>query len=153
MSRAVINLDRVKGHPYSFICEGADLEQGALIELAEINADGETYKAVAPTGDDGVSLGFHASVPLQYDERLTELDFYLAKGKVGRVYVWDKGDMVTIDETMFESVVAVGDYLVPKIGSFKFDKYNTETPNGTRIAKVMEKTTFFGQPCAVIQFV
>ena len=50
----------------------------------------------------------HASVCNQYDERLSEVDFELKAGKVGRAYQPVMGDIVTIPKV---AGVAVGNKL------------------------------------------
>ena len=50
----------------------------------------------------------HASVANQYDERLSEVDFELKAGRVGRAYQPVMGDIVTIPKV---EGVAVGDKL------------------------------------------
>ena len=112
----LIRLDIINGNPRSFVAE-ENLEQGLFLEIvgkAEnvhlgVEADYEAYavqKASAST--ERGQLMLHASVANQYDERLSEVDFVLEAGRVGRGYQPVMGDIVTIP--VIEDV-AVGDKL------------------------------------------
>ena len=100
----LIRLDIINGNPRSFVAP-AELEQGMFLEIigkaanAELGvvADYEAYKVqLASASTERGQLLFHASVANQYDERLSEVDFVLPKGKVGRGYQPVMGDIVTI---------------------------------------------------------
>ena len=112
----LIRLDIINGNPRSFVAE-ENLEQGLFLEIvgkAEnvhlgVEADYEAYavqKASAST--ERGQLMLHASVANQYDERLSEVDFVLEAGRVGRGYQPVMGDIVTIPVV---EGVAVGDKL------------------------------------------
>ena len=112
----LIRLDIINGNPRSFVAE-ENLEQGLFLEIvgkAEnthlgVEADYEAYavqKASAST--ERGQLMLHASVANMYDERLSEVDFVLEAGRVGRGYQPVMGDIVTIP--VIEDV-AVGDKL------------------------------------------
>ena len=112
----LIRLDIINGNPRSFVAE-ENLEQGLFLEIvgkAEnthlgVEADYEAYavqKASAST--ERGQLMLHASVANQYDERLSEVDFVLEAGRVGRGYQPVMGDIVTIP--VIEDVT-VGDKL------------------------------------------
>ena len=99
----LIRLDIINGNPRSFVAN-ANLEQGLFLEIkgkaqnAELGAvDYEAY-AVELANADTVrgQLLLHASVVNQYDERLSEVDFVLEKGRVGRGYQPVMGDIVTL---------------------------------------------------------
>ena len=144
----VIRLDKVKGYPVSFENSIEKLEQGLFLELTGLsNGDYEAYavKLAGATPADTVVL--HASVPVMYDERLMEQDFVLENGKVGRAFIPERGDIVTIAENVFTGELAVGD-LVGCAGDGKLAK-----TGATKIAKVLEKEVFAGQPSVVIQFI
>ena len=100
----LIRLDIINGNPRSFVAP-AELEQGMFLEIigkaanAELGvaADYEAYKVqLADADTERGQLLLHASVVNQYDERLSEVDFVLPKGKVGRGYQPVMGDIVTI---------------------------------------------------------
>ena len=100
----LIRLDIINGNPRSFVAP-AELEQGMFLEIvgkaanAELGvaADYEAYKVqLANANTERGQLMLHASVANQYDERLSEVDFVLPKGKVGRGYQPVMGDIVTI---------------------------------------------------------
>jgi hypothetical protein len=119
----IINMDRCNyPNPVSFVCEEANgLQRGLLLEIvgkAEngIWLDGEDNEAfkvqLAPEGAVRGNLVIHTSVCLQYDERLDERDFVLAKGQVGRAHELNKGDEYTLPVDMVAGVDAIGDELV-----------------------------------------
>ena len=116
MAKKLIRLDIINGNPRSFVAP-AELEQGMFLEIigkaanAElgVEADYEAYKVqLASAGTVRGQLLLHASVANQYDERLSEVDFVLPKGKVGRGYQPVMGDIVTIAKI---DGVAVGNKL------------------------------------------
>lgn len=117
MAKKLIRLDIINGNPRSFVAP-AELEQGMFLEIigkAEnvelgVVADYEAYKVqLAGTSTARGQLLLHASVANQYDERLSEVDFVLPEGKVGRGYQPVMGDIVTIAKDLFTEEVAVGD--------------------------------------------
>ena len=67
---------------------------------------------LAPEGAVRGNLVIHTSVCLQYDERLDERDFVLAKGQVGRAHELNKGDEYTLPMDMVAGVDAIGDKVV-----------------------------------------
>ena len=114
--KKLIRLDIINGNPRSFVAPAA-LEQGMFLEIvgkAEnvelgVVADYEAYKVqLADADTERGQLLLHASVVNQYDERLSEVDFVLPKGKVGRGYQPVMGDIVTIAKI---DGVAVGNKL------------------------------------------
>ena len=114
---ALIRLDIVNGNPRSFVAP-ADIEQGLFLEIIGkaanvelgVEADYEAYKVqLAGANTKRGQLLVHASVANQYDERLSEVDFVLKNGKVGRGYQPVMGDIITIPVV---GGVQVGDELV-----------------------------------------
>lgn len=112
----LIRLDIINGNPRSFVAP-AELEQGMFLEIvgkaanAElgVEADYEAYEVqLANVDTERGQLMLHASVANQYDERLSEVDFVLPAGKVGRGYQPVMGDIVTIAKI---DGVAVGNKL------------------------------------------
>ena len=100
----LIRLDIINGNPRSFVAPAA-LEQGMFLEIVGkaknvelgVKADYEAYEVqLADASTERGQLLLHASVANQYDERLSEVDFVLPKGKVGRGYQPVMGDIVTI---------------------------------------------------------
>ena len=100
----LIRLDIINGNPRSFVAP-AELEQGMFLEIvgkAEnvelgVEADYEAYEVELASADTvRGQLLLHASVANQYDERLSEVDFVLEAGRVGRGYQPVMGDIVTI---------------------------------------------------------
>ena len=116
MAKRLIRLDIVNGNPRSIVCE-ENLEQGLFVKMvgrAEnthlgVEADYEAYKVEKCTGGEARGeIMLHASVANMYDERLSEVDFELEAGRVGRAYQPVMGDIVTIPVV---DGVAVGDKL------------------------------------------
>ena len=69
----VIRLDKVKGYPVSFKNSIGNLEQGLFLELKGLsNGDYEAYEVELAKATPTNTVVFHASVVVQYDERLIE---------------------------------------------------------------------------------
>lgn len=111
----LIRLDIINGNPRSFVAD-ANLEQGLFLEIkgkaqnVELGAvDYEAYTVELAKADTvRGQLLLHASVANQYDERLSEVDFVLEAGRVGRGYQPVMGDIVTLP---LVAGVQVGDKL------------------------------------------
>lgn len=144
----VIRLDKVKGYPVSFENSIENLEQGLFLELKGLsNGDYEAYEVELAKGTPTNTVVFHASVVVQYDERLMEQDFVLANGKVGRAFIPERGDIITVAENVVSGSVNVGD----KLGCVGDGKLGTS--GVTKIARVLDKENFAGQPSLVIEFI
>lgn len=112
---SLIRLDIINGNPRSFVAN-ANLEQGLFLEIkgkaqnVELGVvDYEAYAVELANADTARGqLLLHASVANQYDERLSEVDFVLEKGRVGRGYQPVMGDIVTLP---LVAGVAVGNKL------------------------------------------
>lgn len=144
----VIRLDKVKGYPVSFENSIENLEQGTFLELKGLSkGDYEAYAVAKATATPEDTVVVHASVPMMYDERLMEQDFVLANGKIGRAYIPERGDIITIAEKLIEGSVDVGN----KVGCTGEGKIGTT--GATKIAKVLAKENFAGQPSVVIEFI
>ena len=144
----VIRLDKVKGYPVSFENSIENLEQGVFLELTGLsNGDFEAYAVQLAGASAEKTVVFHASVPVMYDERLMEQDFVLGNGKVGRAFIPERGDIITIAESLFNGSVSVGN----KVGLAGSGKLGASADK--KIAVVLEKETFAGQPSVVIQFI
>jgi hypothetical protein len=144
----VIRLDKVKGYPVSFENSVENLEQGVFLELTGLsNGDFEAYSVQLAGASAENTVAFHASVPVMYDERLMEQDFVLGNGKVGRAYIPERGDIITIAENIVNGSVNVGD----KLGCVGDGKLGAN--GATKIARVLAKENFGGQPSLVIEFI
>lgn len=144
----VIRLDKVKGYPVSFENSIENLEQGLFLELKGLsNGDYEAYEVELAKATPDNTVVFHASVVMQYDERLMEQDFVLANGKVGRAFIPERGDIITVAESVVNGSVDVGN----KLGCVGDGKLGTS--GATKIARVLDKENFGGQPSLVIEFI
>ena len=144
----VIRLDKVKGYPVSFENSIENLEQGYFLELKGLsNGDYEAYEVELAKATPDNTVVFHASVVMQYDERLMEQDFVLANGKVGRAFIPERGDIITVAESVVNGSVEVGN----KLGCVGDGKLGTN--GATKIARVLDKENFGGQPSLVIEFI
>lgn len=137
----LIRLDIINGNPRSFVAPEGGLEQGLFLEIvgkAEnvhlgVEADYEAYEVELADADTvRGQLLLHASVANQYDERLSEVDFKLEAGRVGRGYQPVMGDIVTIPVV---EGVDVGDKL--KLGANGL-LVKDETGNGIAIVEALE---------------
>lgn len=109
-----VRLDKIKGSAHiESIVANTDLLNGQFLALGALQADGEARQAT-PSGDVTKQLVFHASVALTYEDRSNELDFVLKAGKVGRAYVLETGDIVSIDDANLQ----VGDLVIPSETGF-----------------------------------
>ena len=116
----IINIDRCPvPRPVSFLCEEENgLQRGLVLEIvgmAKNNVwlndedDFEAYKVqLAGQGVEKHNLLIHTSVPNQYDERLTERDFVLAEGQIGRGHYITTGDEYTFPVDMVAGELEVG---------------------------------------------
>lgn len=109
-----VRLDKVKATAHiESIVASTDLLNGQFLALGALQADGEARQAT-PSGDVSKQLVLHASVALTYEDRTNELDFVLKAGKVGRGYVLETGDIISIDDAN----LAVGDLVIPSATGF-----------------------------------
>ena len=144
----VIRLDKVKGYPVSFENSIENLEQGLFLELKGLSdGDYEAYEVELAKATPDNTVVFHASVAMQYDERLMEQDFVLENGKIGRAYIPERGDIITVAESVVTGSPSVGD----KLGCAGNGKL--ATTGATKIAKVLAKETWAGQPSLVLEFI
>ena len=144
----VIRLDKVKGYPVSFENSIENLEQGLFLELKGLSdGDYEAYEVELAKATPDNTVVFHASVAMQYDERLMEQDFVLENGKIGRAYIPERGDIITGAESVVTGSPNVGD----KLGCAGNGKL--ATTGATKIAKVLAKETWAGQPSLVLEFI
>ena len=125
----IVRLDKVKStaHLVNIVSVTA-LENGAVVALGDLLADGEGYKVAAPTNLATDRLVFHASVPMGYDEMQFEEDYSLAIGEMGRAYFLEAGDIVTISDDGFTSAPTLKDLVGAQVGSTKLAV--SEAPEG-----------------------
>lgn len=152
----MIRLDKIKAtaHLVSFKFAN-DLQNGAVVALGALDADGETYTATAPADVTADYMVLHASVPLNYDERLGEKDFVLKAGKEGRGYVPERGDVVTITDDQITGTTVVGEVVIPANGTTQLKAaatINSTTPEAL-VFKVIEKTTLGGSPATAVEVI
>ena len=145
---SIIRLDKVKGYPVSFYNSIGDLENGQFLALKGLKeGDREAYAVEKATKSSTGTIVLHASVPVMYDERLLETDFVLKENAVGRAYICERGDIVTISETFGTGSINVGDRLgIDTSGKLA----SAET---TKIVEVIAKEKFSGQNSLVLQFI
>lgn len=142
MAKNIVRLDIVEGKPRTFVAE-ENLENGYFLEIKGkaknevlgVEADYEAYKVAKANADTKrVNLLFHASVENQYDERKLKIDFELEKGRPGRGYMLQLGDIVTIPLALIEGEEPdVGDML--KLAS---DGKLTKDSTGDAVIAVVE---------------
>ena len=145
---SIIRLDKVKGYPISFKNTVGELENGQFLSLKGlIEGDREAYEVEKATKSTTGTIVLHASVPVMYDERLMEQDFVLKQDAVGRAYITERGDIVTIAETFGTGTINVND----KVGIDASGKLSTAET--TKIAQVIAKEKFSGQDSLVLQFI
>lgn len=154
----IMNMDRcVNPIPVTFINSVAGLERGLLLEIEGMAAnnvwgggadDFEAYKvklasATTAKGD----LVINTTVPKQYDERLEEKDFVMAKDAIGRCHYITTGDEYTLAKDFVSGVTKVGEE-VELAANGKLAKKNT----GEAIGEVVRIYTWNGQESILIRF-
>ena len=145
---SIIRLDKVKGYPISFKNTVGELENGQFLSLKGlIEGDREAYEVEKATKSTTGTIVLHASVPVLYDERLLETDFVLKENAVGRAYIPEKGDIVTISETFGTGTINVGDQLGINASG------KLASAESTKIVEVIAKEKFSGQSSLVLQFI
>ena len=108
--------------------------------------DYEAYKVELATADTKIGdLLIHTSVPMQYDERLTEKDFVLEAGKVGRGHYVTVGDEITIAADLINGEVEVGNELTLAADG--------KLTTGAGLAKVVKVYNWNGQDSVMIRFI
>ena len=146
----MIRLDKVKAtaHLVNFTF-ATDLANGRVVALGDLQADGETYTAAAPTDVAKDRIVIHASVPMGYAEPDFEQDFVLKAGKEGRGYIPETGDIVTITDDNFVAAPAKGDLVEPVAADTKLKV--SETPTAKVVAKVIAKESLGGEAASVLE--
>lgn len=147
----MIRLDKIKAtaHLESFTF-ATDLENGRVVALGALQADGEAKTAAAPANVATDIFVLHASVPMNYSETAAEEDFVLKAGDKGRGYILESGDIVTITNTELTAKPAVGDLLEPAVGSTKLKKVTTDVTANVAF-KVIAADILNGAEASVLQ--
>ena len=151
----IMNMDRcMNPRPVSIIAE-VELERGMFVEIKGMAAnniwlagedDYEAYKVELATANTKIGdLLIHTSVPMQYDERLTEKDFVLEAGKVGRGHYVTVGDEITIAADLINGEVEVGSELTLAADG--------KLTTGAGLAKVVKVYNWNGQDSVMIRFI
>lgn len=109
-----VRLDKIKASAHiESVVANQDLLPGQFLALGALQPDGEARQAT-PSGDTTKQLVFLAPVALTYEDRSNELDFVLKAGKAGRGYVFETGDIVSIDNDSLQK----GDIVIPSENGF-----------------------------------
>jgi hypothetical protein len=139
----MVRLDKVKGYPVTFKNELGTLENGLFLELKGLANDYEAYNVALAGATPANTVVLHASVELMYDERKLMQDFALENGAIGRGFILEKGDIVTIAESVISDSVSVGDK-VGHVANGLLAKSAT-----AKVAEVIAKE-YFGEQMSVV---
>lgn len=146
----MIRLDKVKAtaHLVNIVAE-TDLQNGMVVALGDLQADGETYAVAAPTDITKDRIVVVAAVPMGYAEPDFEQDFVLKAGREGRGYILETGDIVTITDDQFVAAPAKNDIVEPVAAGTKLKV--SESPTAKVQAKVIAKENLGGKAASVIE--
>lgn len=150
---AILRVDRVDYPEMRTVRvpKGKELENGAIAKLGALEGrpeGGEVYAADALTDAKGDTYVLIAHDGHHYDERETERDFVAKENTLVRTYMLKKGEIYTIAKTHVNGVVAKGDRLEPKVGTYQLQKMSAGT---NVVAEVIELTNWCGQESIVIE--
>lgn len=151
----IVNLDKVKAtgslesvYFAEETLENGMLDIGVVAQLGKLAEDGESREGVAPK-DLESELVLLAPVVMDYNDNLLEEDFYMVAGKKYRGYVLSEGDIITITDEAFDAKPAVNDVLVPKVGSFGYEKGDKESSLKFKVISDVEYLA--GYPATVLR--
>lgn len=147
----IVRLDKVKStaHLVNFTF-ATDLENGRVVALGDLQADGETYTAAAPADATADRIVLHATVPMGYVEPDFEEDFVLKAGVEGRGYILERGDIITLTDDAFSSVPVKNDVVTPANASTQLGV--NAVPAGEAVQfKAIAKETLAGQSATVLE--
>lgn len=146
----MIRLDKIKAtaHLESFTF-ATDLENGRVVAIGALQADGEAKTAAAPADVATDTFVLHASVPMDANEANLEKEFVLKAGEKGRGYILEAGDIVTITNDQLTAKPAINDLLEPAVGSTKLKKVDAKTANVT--LKAIAEDVLNGEKATVLQ--
>lgn len=134
--------------------EGKTLENGAIAKLGanEGRPDAnEVYAADTLTNAKGDVYVLVAHDGHHYDVRETERDFVAKEGELVRAYMLKMGERYTIAKVHISGVVAKGDILEPKAGTYQLQKCATPASGTNLVAKVVEILNWCGQESVKIE--
>lgn len=126
---AIIRLDKVRsglvGHIESVVNETEDMLNGYVFHLGDLVAGerelSKVKKVTAATldGVEPIVMLADAEAMKHPDHRYLE-HFKLEKGKIGRAFFLDPGDVITMTADLFTDALTVGRYAIPATdGSMK----------------------------------
>jgi len=121
---AVTRLDKVAGIHLESGKYSSDLLNGNVALLGALEAgETELYNMAVATTDEELTNDeflFHATPEVDADPRNAGLkNFSVKAGEAGRFYHLQVGDIVTITDDLVEGTTAVGEFVVPQLGSVK----------------------------------
>lgn len=132
----------------------ADMQNGFVVHAESLSSgEREAMDVIQPATATltSKSILLHASVETVYLAGQTLLDYYLPMGTVGRAYLLHQGDIVTVTDNVITGSSVVGQYVIPQNGSFQLAAA-VDLSGGTKFqAKVIEKTTIYGQSATVFR--
>ncbi|CEQ01726.1 Uncharacterised protein [[Clostridium] sordellii] len=150
----ILNEDKAKGSCVSFKAHKA-LQRGALLEIDGMadsvlgKGDLELYKVKDATAETKRgNLLVNVAVPKMYDDKLTERDFEVANGEVGRGRNPEPHCVHTIAKELINGEPQAGWKL--KLGDGKFDEDSVGT---NAIAIVEEVLNWKGQDSVRIRYI
>ncbi len=127
---------------------GKQLENGAIAKLGENEGRpdaNEVYAADLLTNAKGDVFVLVAHDGHHYDVRETERDFVAKENDLVRAYLLQMGERYTIAKAHVSGVVAKGDILEPKAGTYQLQKCAAPATGVNLVAKVVEVLTWCGQ--------
>lgn len=129
-----------------------DLVNGMIVELDKLGADKESYTAKNVANVKG-KIVVHASVPFDYTETMiSEFDYVLKAGQLGRGLVLSKGDIITVDAAVLTASdeIQIGNIFEPKAGK-NLNKVSSRTAGVNLALEVLDLETIMGVKCAVLE--
>jgi hypothetical protein len=132
----------------------ADMQNGLVFHAEDLSSgEREALDVIQPATATITAkpILLHASVETVYLAGQTILDYYLPQGQVGRAFHLVKGDEITITDNVITGSTVVGQYVIPQNASFQLAAA-ADLSGGTKFqAKVIHKTTIYGQAATVIR--
>ena len=151
-----LRLDIVNDEMVVVLKATADVENGAFGVIGEIvdvdTLDRETYELNKFEGGEGAGeVVFVAHDGHRYDEKDNGFDVKVAKDELTRGYHLSRRDLISVEPKVLlgEGVTAqVGDYLIPKAGSFCLEVGSKDVA----IAKIDGKEMYCGYEVYLVRF-
>lgn len=142
----MLRIDKVRrdAHILSCVVDNA-CKNGDLVQVGSLRADGESFDCSTIIGSGTAMIGVVAEVELDYDEDwLLPTDWDVDAGDLVRVYLLEKGDILTVASSQIDGAHAVDDVLGVDTISNKLKGAVT----GTDLqVTVIEKPTLAGVAC------